>query len=84
MPKGAATLIVVALVAISPRASADDCFCLSHPNGAYLRGCEAFKAATDFYSTAACTDPEVFRMEADRGRRRRLRPMPTCSPKHGG
>jgi len=58
MPKGAATLIVFALVAISSTALADECFCLSHSTGAILRGCEAYKAPTDFYSTAVCTDPE--------------------------
>ncbi len=45
------------VVAIGQGARADECFCLSHSTGAILRGCEAFKAATDFYSTAVCTDP---------------------------
>lgn len=39
-------------------ARADECFCLTNPQtAAILRGCEAFKAPTDFYSTAVCTDP---------------------------
>jgi hypothetical protein len=60
MPKGVAvTLIVFGLIAICPMARADECFCLSHSTGAILRGCEAYKAATDFYSTAVCTDPET-------------------------
>jgi hypothetical protein len=58
MSKGVATLIVFVLLAISSTAHADKCFCLSHSTGAILRGCEAYKAATDFYSTAVCTDPE--------------------------
>jgi hypothetical protein len=58
MSKHVATLIVFALVAISATARADECFCLSHSTGAILRGCEAYKGATDFYSTAVCTDPE--------------------------
>ena len=57
MPRNAATF-VLALVAISSTARADECFCLSHSTGAILRGCEAYKAPTDFYSTAVCTDPE--------------------------
>jgi hypothetical protein len=28
-------------------------------SAAILRGCEAFKASTDFYSTALCTDAET-------------------------
>jgi hypothetical protein len=40
-------------------ARADECFCLNHPTGAILRGCEAYKAAGDFYLTAICTDPET-------------------------
>jgi hypothetical protein len=40
-------------------ARADECFCLGHSTGAILRGCEAYKASTDFYSTAVCTDPET-------------------------
>lgn len=37
----------------------DDCFCLAHASGAVLRGCFAYKAKTDFYATATCTDPET-------------------------
>jgi hypothetical protein len=59
MSKGIATLIAFALVAISPPARADECFCLIHATGAILRGCEAYKAATEYYSTAVCTDPET-------------------------
>jgi hypothetical protein len=60
MPKPiATTLIFVALVtSMSAKAHADECFCLSHSTGAILRGCEAYKTPTDFYSTAVCTDPE--------------------------
>ena len=59
MSKGVATLILLALVATCATTRADECFCLSHATGAILRGCEAYKAATDFYSTAVCTDPET-------------------------
>lgn len=40
----------------------DECFCLvpkSDPKGPILRGCQAYKAGTDFYATAVCTDPET-------------------------
>ena len=77
--KRVATLIFFAMIAaISPTGRADECFCLTHSTGAILRGCEAYKAPTDFYSTAVCTDPEIrqeigadyaFRLEAHRGRR---------------
>ncbi|MFO1434132.1 MAG: tetratricopeptide repeat protein [Candidatus Competibacteraceae bacterium] len=43
-------------------AAPDECFCLvrkADPAGAILRGCEAYKAGTDFYATAVCTDPET-------------------------
>jgi hypothetical protein len=60
MLKGVATmLIVLGLIAICPMARADECFCLGHSTGAILRGCEAYKASTDFYPTAVCTDPET-------------------------
>jgi hypothetical protein len=59
MSKSVATLILFALVGTSPTARAEECFCLSHSTGAILRGCESYKAATDFYSTAVCTDPET-------------------------
>lgn len=46
--------------ALCHAARADECFCAIHSNsGAILRGCEAFKAPTDFYSTAVCTDPDT-------------------------
>jgi hypothetical protein len=60
MLKSVATaLIVFGLVAMFLSARADECFCLSHPTEGFLRGCEAFKAPNDFYSTAVCTDPET-------------------------
>jgi hypothetical protein len=40
----------------------DECFCMvrsADPAGAILRGCQAYKAGTDFYATAVCTDPET-------------------------
>jgi hypothetical protein len=54
-----AMMVILGLVgALCQVARADECFCLVHSSsGAILRGCEAFKAPTDFYSTAACTDP---------------------------
>ena len=56
----ATTVIFLALTADCLTAlAADECFCLSHATGAILRGCEAYKAPTDFYSTAVCTDPET-------------------------
>jgi hypothetical protein len=60
MLKGlATTMIAFRLIAICLTARADECFCLTHSTGAILRGCEAYKAATDFYSTAVCTYPET-------------------------
>jgi hypothetical protein len=56
--KRVATLIFFAMIGINPTGRADECFCLTHSTGAILRGCEAYKAPTDFYSTAVCTDPE--------------------------
>jgi hypothetical protein len=60
MPWVAVTVLIVGLVtAVGQPARARECFCLSHATGAILRGCEAFKAPTDFYPTAICTDPET-------------------------
>ena len=61
MQRTAAMMMILGLVAaMSNIARADECFCVIHStSGAILRGCEAFKAATDFYSTAVCTDPET-------------------------
>ncbi|MCS3932079.1 MULTISPECIES: hypothetical protein [Bradyrhizobium] len=62
MPKTAAiTVMILALVgATCQTARADECFCAHNSkSGATLRGCEVFKAPTDFYSTAVCTDPET-------------------------
>jgi len=54
----AAILILGAATAAASPVRADDCFCLINTaTGAILRGCEAYKAPTDFHSTAACTDP---------------------------
>lgn len=56
--RAAMTLTFGLVSAVVSMAQADECFCLIHPQtAAILRGCEAFKAATDLYSTAACTDP---------------------------
>jgi hypothetical protein len=52
------TLVFGLISAACSTARADECFCLTNPQtAAILRGCEAFKAPTDFYSTAVCTDP---------------------------
>jgi hypothetical protein len=61
MPRTTAIMMILGLVGALPHiARADECFCVIHSSsGAILRGCEAFKAATDFYSTAVCTDPET-------------------------
>ena len=55
------TMMILGLVGhLCDMARADECFCVIHSSsGAILRGCEAFKAPTDFYSTAVCTDPET-------------------------
>jgi hypothetical protein len=59
MPRIAGIFILpMVAISISSTARADECFCLSHSSGAILRGCEAFKRPTDFYSTAVCTDSE--------------------------
>jgi hypothetical protein len=49
-------LLASSAVASSTQA---ECFCLMHASGAILRGCIAYKARTDFYTTAVCTDPET-------------------------
>jgi hypothetical protein len=61
MPRVAVTIMILGFVgALFHVARADECFCVIHSSsGAILRGCEAFKAPTDFYSTAVCTDPET-------------------------
>src|ERR1700730_6233703 len=52
------TLVFGLATAVCSMARADECFCLTNPQtAAILRGCEAFKASTDFYATAVCTDP---------------------------
>jgi hypothetical protein len=38
---------------------AEDCFCLSHPTGAFLYNCESYKSPTDYYATAICVDRET-------------------------
>jgi hypothetical protein len=56
--RAAMTLVLGLAPAVCSMARADECFCLTNPQtAAILRGCEAYKAATDFYSTAVCTDP---------------------------
>jgi hypothetical protein len=53
-----ATISFVGLLAIAPAAArADECFCLSHAEGAVLRGCEAFTSERGEMPTALCTDP---------------------------
>ncbi|MDE5454136.1 hypothetical protein GWE18_15005 [Bradyrhizobium sp. CSA112] len=54
-------MMILGIVGIVCHAArADECFCAIHSSsGAILRGCEAFKAPTDFYSTALCTDPDT-------------------------
>jgi|SRR5215831_9660393 len=60
MKECAQAMILCGLVAtLSSTALSDECFCMSHASGAILRGCEAFKAPNDAYSTAVCTDPET-------------------------
>jgi hypothetical protein len=54
-----AAVFIAFILSASSIVRADECFCLSNPDGRILRGCEAFKAATDLYSTAVCTDPET-------------------------
>jgi len=55
-----ATFIIASLAAfLGAPAHADDCFCLSHPTGAVVRGCESYKAPTDQFPTAVCTDPDT-------------------------
>lgn len=54
-----ATVLVFVVTAVTgSTVRADDCFCLTNAaTAAILRGCEAYKASTEFYSTAVCTDP---------------------------
>jgi hypothetical protein len=53
-------LVFGLITATGPGPRADECFCLTNlATGATLRGCEAYKAPTDYYSTAVCTDPET-------------------------
>lgn len=53
-----AMLVFGLITAVCSIAQADECFCLTNKEtAAILRGCDAFKAATDFYMTALCTDP---------------------------
>jgi hypothetical protein len=58
MPRIAATVSLLALLAIRSTALADECFCLKHPSGAVLRGCEI---RNDFY---ICTDPYTSKRSA--------------------
>lgn len=51
----AAALFVV-IAGTARFAPADECFCLVRTDGAILRGCDAFKAPTDYYWTAVCTE----------------------------
>ena len=59
-------LLIVWLCLLTASADAGDppdpCFCLvrkADPVGPILRGCQSFKAGTDFYATAVCTDPQT-------------------------
>ncbi len=53
-------LVFGLITATGPGPRADECFCLTNPaTGATLRGCDTYKAPTDYYSTAVCTDPET-------------------------
>jgi hypothetical protein len=58
MPRTTATISLAALLATaSATASADKCFCLSHTEGAMLRGCESYTSEKGAIPTALCTDP---------------------------
>jgi hypothetical protein len=53
-------LIFGLIIAAAPGPLAAECFCLANAaTGITLRGCEAYKAPTDHYSTTVCTDPET-------------------------
>jgi hypothetical protein len=53
-------LIFGLITATGPGPRADECFCLTNAaTGITLRGCEAYQAPNDYYSTAVCTDPET-------------------------
>lgn len=54
-----AMALLVLMMTAGRGAAAEDCFCLVRADGAILRGCDAFKAPTDFYWTAVCTDPAI-------------------------
>jgi hypothetical protein len=55
-------LVFGLIVAAAPGPRAAECFCLTNAKtGVTLRGCEAYKAPTDYYSTAVCTDPQTGR-----------------------
>jgi hypothetical protein len=51
----AKSLLLALFMATTTIANAQECFCLSHPDGAILRGCEAKGA------TFLCTDPETLK-----------------------
>lgn len=57
------TVLAIWLWLLTPPArtanAQDECFCIAHSLGAILRGCTAYKARTDFYATAVCTDPDT-------------------------
>jgi hypothetical protein len=54
-----ATVLIAFILLASSVVRGDECFCLSDRGGRILRGCEAFKAPNDLYSTAVCTDPRT-------------------------
>jgi hypothetical protein len=58
-----ARTILVAWLCLLPAgasSTSEDCFCLmNRSSGVVLRGCVAYKARTDFYETAVCTDPDT-------------------------
>jgi hypothetical protein len=53
LKRALATALFASFTTISTMVNAQECFCLGHPDGAILRGCETKG------STFLCTDPET-------------------------
>ena len=51
-------LLATATLAAAQALAGEECFCLRHgETDTFLRGCTEYKAPTDYWSTADCTDP---------------------------
>jgi hypothetical protein len=57
MQRITATIPLAALLAVASATVSAECFCLSHTEGAMLRGCESYTSEKGAIPTALCTDP---------------------------